>query len=203
MAFLDTDEYIVVKDKSLKIPDVLRRYEEYGGLVLFWRQFGSSGHVSRPSGGVLANYNRCVNNYQVKSIANLQYTTGSGSNPHSMRYKRGYFSVDTARHRCVGPTINATVCNRAKSDPIPAHLFEVMYINHYFTKSLEEFKAKIERGTISGAKYTLKTFNDLRNATERQSNCSYLRMPKSTNHPLKQDGQKVRKKMTESAGREH
>ena len=28
--------------------------------------------------------------------------------------------------------------HRARSEPVPAHLFDVMYINHYFTKSEEE-----------------------------------------------------------------
>jgi hypothetical protein len=177
MAFIDADEYIVVKDSALKIPDVLRRYEEYGGLVLFWRLFGSSGHVRRPSGGVLANYNRCANNYQVKTIANMRYTAGAGSNPHSMKYKEGYFSVDTARQPCVGPTANATVCNSATSEPVPAHLFDVMYINHYFTKSEEEWRWKLRRGNVDGAKYTMQLFRQVRHSTESQPNCSYLKMP--------------------------
>jgi hypothetical protein len=48
---LDTDEFVVIRDGSPSLPEVLRRYEEYGGLAVNWRLFGSSGHKTRPEVG--------------------------------------------------------------------------------------------------------------------------------------------------------
>lgn len=181
MAFIDSDEYIVVTNSSLRIPDVLRLYEAYGGLVLNWKMFGSSGHVSRPSGGVLANYNRCVDNYHVKTIGNMQYTTGAGRNPHCMQYRKGYFSVDTSKQSNPGPWNPLN-----KTGPVPSHLYSVMYINHYHTKSQQDWVAKIMRGRkVAGAaapKYTMEHFFNVQKTTQAAPNCSYLRMP--THHLL-------------------
>lgn len=52
-------------------------YEAYGGLVVNWRTFGSSGHVQRPAGSVLSNYWACNKkddrmNRFIKTIANTR-----------------------------------------------------------------------------------------------------------------------------------
>ena len=49
MGFLDADEFIIMKDPSIPdLPSLLERFEDYGGLVLNWRLFGSSGLLTRP-----------------------------------------------------------------------------------------------------------------------------------------------------------
>ena len=72
IAFIDSDEYIVVPDKR-PIPAVLTAYEQYGGVVLNWMGFGSSGHVNKPEGGVIANYYKCHKQGTIKSIVNTKY----------------------------------------------------------------------------------------------------------------------------------
>ena len=37
------DEFLVVNDPATKFPDMLREYENFGGLVINWRLVGSSG----------------------------------------------------------------------------------------------------------------------------------------------------------------
>jgi hypothetical protein len=179
MAFIDSDEYIVVVNKSLSIPDVLRGYEAYGGLILSWKVFGSSGHVTRPTGGLLTNYNRCVDDYRVKTIGNMEYTTGSINQPHSMSYKEGYYSVDTEKNANPGPYNPLD-----QKGAVPQVLHSIMYINHYHTKSLQDWEIKMKRGRRAAfnaggytPKYTLDMFNALRNITESRANCSYLQMP--------------------------
>jgi hypothetical protein len=44
---IDGDEFFVIMDGSPDLPSILKRYEAYGGLVVNWRLFGSSGHVKR------------------------------------------------------------------------------------------------------------------------------------------------------------
>jgi hypothetical protein len=82
MAFLDVDEFIVVVDKSKKIPDVLWSYEKTGGVSLNWMLFGSSEHAVKPAGGVIANYYKCYKDRHVKAIVNTKYCLGSSGNSH-------------------------------------------------------------------------------------------------------------------------
>ena len=58
MAFLDVDEYLVLQPRAgfKKLPDFLRGYEDYGGLVVNMNVFGSSGYKSRPQGSIMRNY---------------------------------------------------------------------------------------------------------------------------------------------------
>jgi hypothetical protein len=135
MGFIDSDEFIVVVDKNRTIPDVLKRYEKYGGLALNWMLFGSSGHTEKPPGGVIANYYRCRRNKHLKHIGNTQYVAGSSGNPHYLKYKPNYYAVSSNGTRSTG--IWNTELRTA---------FDTIYINHYNTKSKAEFLAKIARG---------------------------------------------------------
>ncbi len=58
MAFLDVDEFLVLQPQagSKKLPEFLRGYEDFGGLVANMKVFGSSGFKQRPPGSVLRNY---------------------------------------------------------------------------------------------------------------------------------------------------
>lgn len=56
--FIDADEFIILHDE-MWLPGVLEEYTQYGGLVLYWKLFGSSGHVQRPAEGVLRSYTKC------------------------------------------------------------------------------------------------------------------------------------------------
>ena len=96
MGYLDSDEYIVINHKrigeninnpwhdlwvekkgNLNVPDILSHFTAYGGLTLNWMFFGSSGHIQKPPGGIMKNYNMCRRYNLVKTIANMDYTTGS------------------------------------------------------------------------------------------------------------------------------
>ncbi len=173
IGFLDSDEFIVVKNTSMKIPDVLKEYEHYGGLTLNWKVFGSSGHVHRPVGGVLPNYYKCSNNFHVKSIVNPRFAVGPDGDPHSFRYKFGHFTVDTSFKRSKAPF------NPGKQITPPTYLFETMYINHYNTKSAEDFLEKTARGKADfnggGTPRTFKYFEIVN--SQAVHNCSMLRMP--------------------------
>ena len=54
IAFIDADEFIVVED--IPLPDLMKDYEEYAGLGVNWRIYGSSGHDRRPEGNIIDNF---------------------------------------------------------------------------------------------------------------------------------------------------
>ena len=131
MAFIDIDEFIVPKSEH-DIRDILDRYIDYGGLAIHWKIFGSGGHRTRPAGGVIKNYNKVFSSdSHIKSIVQPSKVDKIFT-PHSFGYRDGSFCVN--------------------EDYVPVasyqsyHISRTVQINHYYYKSLEDFKDKIKRG---------------------------------------------------------
>lgn len=170
MGFLDLDEFVVVKDKSLTIVDVLDKYAQYGGLTLQWMMFGSSGHLKRPPGGALGNYHSCAPNYHVKTIVNTRHVSSVPlGNPHNFHYEEGFFAVNTDRQ----PVLSAF--NPDPPGAVSDSMYEVMYINHYVVKSREDFEKKMERKSFESPGKTSNFFDETNDETVNE--CAVLKMP--------------------------
>lgn len=167
IGFLDADEFIVVVNKTLKIPEVLKQFESYGGVAVQWRQFGSSGHLKKPEGGVLRNFNKCGPNAHIKTIANTLYGKQSGPSVHEYTYlDKQRYTVLTNHSRILGPFNFGTP------------QYDVMYLNHYNVKSWEEFQRKVVKGKAMRNKPIAdpKGFFDAIDRDSRED-CGYLEMP--------------------------
>ena len=127
------------------VPSALEPYERYGGLAVNWMVFGSSGHVSRPNGTVLSSYTKCAPSATVKSIVVTEHTLSASPNPHWFHYKHGYHAVNER-----GDKVDAW----ANDPPTVSHI----YINHYATKSLEDFQRKMKRGSATRAHKRMSEF---------------------------------------------
>jgi hypothetical protein len=137
IAFIDTDEFIVPL-KCDDINDVLNEFdsEKTGGLCVNWLTFGPSGHITKQDGKLISNFIKCAPkdhkiNTHVKSIVRPDRTE-SPITPHSFRYKGGYRGV-SEDHRWI-------------IDSFSKNSTEKIQINHYYTRSKEEFEKKIIRG---------------------------------------------------------
>jgi hypothetical protein len=126
------------------IPELLREYEEFGGLVVNWRVFGSSGHKTRPqNASTLEAYTACIpdssnsQNRLVKSIVNVPHVKGISRDVHHVLYKPGFFAVNELKQRRAG----------ARSEPVSVTRF---VLHHYCVKSKEEFMQKQARGSGNG-----------------------------------------------------
>lgn len=131
MAFIDIDEFIVPRSEH-DIRDILDRYIDYGGLAIHWKIFGSAGHRTIPAGGVIKNYDKVISfDSHIKSIVQPS-KVDKVFTPHSFGYHDGSFCVN--------------------EDYVPVasyqsyHISRTVQINHYYYKSLEDFKDKIKRG---------------------------------------------------------
>jgi hypothetical protein len=166
MGFIDSDEFIVVVDKKKTIPDVLRSYEAYGGVALQWMRFGSSGHVHKPPGGVLPNYYKCAPHHNIKSIVNPAVTLHGDRDPHHFTH--------TPRSKTVSTDF---VTIRGAVNHNYTRAFDVMYINHYHSKSREDYQEKLRRGRAISRNHviTWKDFEDV--DAECRNNCTILQMP--------------------------
>lgn len=93
-------------------------------------------------GGILKNYFKCVPNGTVKTIVQPKHTIGTGGNCHYFTYSEPYYAVNGNFNRIDGHWAYPESINK-------------IYINHYKTKSLEDFNNKLERWgkTFSGSGY--------------------------------------------------
>ena len=142
IAFIDVDEFLVFKTGATvqSLPLLLKRYEDFSALAVHWILFGSSGHISRPSKGVLRSYVRCMPRLHtqhlfIKTIAQPRCTVGTSDSPHSFIHNCSYPAVRTDGSPVLGP----------KTDDEP--IYDVLAIHHYALKSQEEFEIKMLRGS--------------------------------------------------------
>ncbi|MFT2007608.1 glycosyltransferase family 92 protein [Pontibacter sp. 13R65] len=131
--FIDLDEFIVPKT-AYTLPDFLKAYEYADAVGINWTLFGHNNHEVRPPGLVTENYTSRENkqNIHIKSIVNPRKALFA-ANPHYIGMVEGSHYID-AKHFPITSAFNEN------------HSIDLIQINHYFTKSAEEFIKKAERG---------------------------------------------------------
>jgi len=135
IAFIDIDEFIVIHRKN-NIKKFLREYVNFGGIVLNWQVFGSSG-MKKKAVNILEYFIHKMPesdpmNQHIKTIVNTEYTVGPGMDPHTFIYKKPYYSVNENKKKTTGPIADVNI--------------DIAQINHYFLRSRQEFIEKMERG---------------------------------------------------------
>ena len=151
IAFIDADEFIFPKDnKSIVevLHEVLDNKPFAGGLAINWHTFGSGGNEKADlTKGVIERFkyraedkfeaNKNGGNAHVKVIVNPRIINYM-SIPHNFNYFLGMYTVDENGKIIVG-YFNADVPDKK------------IIINHYFTKSKEEYANKVKRGNADCA----------------------------------------------------
>eukprot|EP01032_Pedospumella_encystans_P013235 gene13235-15252_t len=137
-AFLDIDEFIVLR-KHANIKEFLHDLAPGGGsVVLAWSLFGSNNTLTRTPGPVVARFTltSVVPVLHTKAIVYLKHA--KKPDIHNTEMLPGYPTID--QHRRPVNDKSPFVCNNSR---------EIAYINHYYTKSFEEFRLKRQRGWAS------------------------------------------------------
>lgn len=125
VALLDSDEFIVPKTTT-SLPEFLRSYEHFGGLVVNWMMHGTSGVAEVPMNELMIETltkrgpRNLHHNRHVKTIAQTRYVTGTTSQ-HFVKYVPGYYAVNADGHRVDGPFDATTPVDKIQ-------------INHYFNR---------------------------------------------------------------------
>lgn len=142
MAILDADEFLFVRKGNRNlyefVDSFMMSHANAGGLAVNWCVFGSSGHLTKPmGGGVLENYTMRAGdddaiNLHVKTICDPTKTM-CFCHVHFPNFRRGFYNLGENGEKVIGPFSNSV------------HYDEIR-INHYLTKSKEEFIAKRKRG---------------------------------------------------------
>lgn len=142
MAIIDGDEFIFPKSKSTineVVDEILLSNQNFSALGVNWVLFGSNGQEHADyTRGVLDRFparDSKVSNH-IKTIANPRMINFF-QNPHYAIYFDGKYSVSETGKPFLGPF------NEERTA-------EKISINHYHTKSYEEYAKKIERGNADG-----------------------------------------------------
>jgi hypothetical protein len=137
IAFIDADEFFVVNEE-VNLRGFMKKYEDEVGLVVNWQMFDSNGYKNKPINKLTieaytqihANYNE--DNLHIKSIVNPKWVQFY-VNPHYPLFYLFRTSVDSRGNKVYG--------SKTKKQDISK-----IQLNHYFSKSEEEFLEKINRG---------------------------------------------------------
>lgn len=131
IAFLDLDEFLF-SPTGLRLPEVLADYEKWAGVGVNRATYGTSGHLEKPDGLVIESYVWCGHddnrhNRKIKNIVDPTRVVGYGD-PHHFLYSDG-FVVDENHVR-----LASALTDKAS--------FSRLRINHYWTRSMAEFRKK-------------------------------------------------------------
>ncbi|MEI4471804.1 glycosyltransferase family 92 protein [Frigidibacter sp. MR17.24] len=141
MSFIDVDEFLVpVRDESL--PAALAALEAHANISLPWHMFGRNGHDAMPGGGVLANYTRRNPDpmSDAKGLRNFKMIVDpcrvTAMKVHSIETDG---SADTVNDR-------GTRTSARGREAQSFYSADRIQLNHYYTRSDAELRAKIARG---------------------------------------------------------
>lgn len=120
LALIDADEFIVPIQKD-RLMDVLKDYEQYGGVYINWQMFGTSGYQSIPEGKLMIE----VLTYGLSHVETLGKSivrperVSLCSDPHRLFYHPPFFHVNT---------------DFETFDALCPKVSDKLVINHYYTR---------------------------------------------------------------------
>ena len=136
IAVIDTDEFIICKGK---LPELLEQYDAFDALIMNWLMFGYSKHEKKVH-PVKSNYcwrTPCTykHNTAFKSIVKVKSKPSRGVHFFGGHVVNEKYQVI----KDMGPPEDRTPFSGDK-----------IRINHYFTKSREDWHERLKRGTPNG-----------------------------------------------------
>ena len=148
LGFLDADEFLFPAGDA-NLPEVLSGFEQLPAIGVCWSMFGNSGHSHRPDGLVISNYMRKavmrqgqapVHAINVKSVVRPQQIT-------AVQGAHMFHVHDLGQ----GAYLDAeTWLPKHRKSAAAGQMQGPLQLNHYYTRSEEEFSAKLAKGSVRG-----------------------------------------------------
>lgn len=154
LGFIDIDEFVIPVDNPNlvnQLNDILSLDSNAAGVAINWKVYGSSGFMEKQDGLIIENYryradDNFENNKYIKTICNPRLIKDI-TNVYSPEYIDDKYNIDENGNKVIG--------NQNSNCPSSK-----LRINHYFTKSMEEYMEKMNKGKAdSFDKRTLEDFN--------------------------------------------
>jgi glycosyl transferase family 92 len=150
IAFIDLDEFLF-SPSGEPLSKVLADYESWPGICVNWALFGTSGHATKPDGLVIESYGRRADdpelNNKVKLIVDPMRTL-EARGPHYFLFERG-LPVDE-NHWPVRNWLTKSVS------------FSRLRVNHYWSKSEDEWRRKLQLWEARGHRRPSQMFGALK-----------------------------------------
>ena len=157
LALIDIDEFLF-SPRTRDLREALQPYAGLPAVFVYWILFGSGGHQIRPAGSVLEAYTRCLDAAAArldsfdhrKEPGKVHYVTGwakdgkSIVNPRLVRWQLIHKPREVWRGEVLDE--NRQVPRQRKPDC--AISCEVLRINHYWSKSIQDLTEKVEKGNV-------------------------------------------------------
>jgi hypothetical protein len=142
LAYIDIDEFLVpAADGSVR--EVLRHFPDASQVLVSRKEFCYSGHRTRPEALVTEAYT--LASRDVPRVGRADILAKAIVRPRRI-WRMGVHSADTVD----GATVNTAGEASPEGRPAIANpTFEALQINHYYTKSWEEFSVKLARANTS------------------------------------------------------
>lgn len=134
-AFIDADEFMMLED-AYTLDKLCAEFSSYSGIYLYWKTMGANGHVKSPGTPLVTTYTRQNTTFQAKygwdykSFVNMRKATG-WVNIHKI---------------CEGVNTKFGQVDRMVGS-VP--VYEKAWINHYQTKSWEDWVNRMKGGAFS------------------------------------------------------
>jgi len=155
IAFIDIDEFIVFKESPKKYHNIMDLLDTVspsaGGLAINWEFFLFNNQTKYEPKPVTKRFQSRGNpeegrDNHVKTIARTSKFASQGNTPHYVLYTDGAESVDTSgNYLHEKPWFN------------PKLTTDVVVLQHFYTKSIEEFQLRCARGRADIAKQNVLT----------------------------------------------
>ncbi|AYD01628.1 glycosyltransferase family 92 protein [Neorhizobium sp. NCHU2750] len=147
MAFIDVDEFLLPKTGNT-VEEALASVEGFPNISLPWHMFATSGHKTKPSGSILRNFTLRGR----EPICSKKATTNFKCvvDPCAVNQVSVHL-FGTARFGEISANDAGTRATRKKRRMPSFYSAENLQLNHYYSKSEEELKAKLSRGPVSPA----------------------------------------------------
>lgn len=168
LAIIDGDEYLLPMEEEKSLVEILEEVKNnfinhkmriaanVGAVGVNWRCYGTSNHKEKPQGLCIEEYNyraqdEYFQNVHIKTIMNPRVVINM-PDPHYVLMRKGW------------------ICVSDKGSTIPFKYFydsqcTKLRINHYFSKSEEEFRNKIEKRGLPDGEHDRNVEQELYEAT--------------------------------------
>ena len=145
IAFIDLDEFLF-SPTGRPLPDVLSDYERWPGVGVNWARFGASGHSVQPDGLVTESYVRRTQrrslNREIKCVVDPRRVRNFCLAHFFMLHGEPGVVVDENHRPVDGGSESPSSNDLSRTDEVS---FERLRVNHYQTRSEEEYRRKLLR----------------------------------------------------------
>lgn len=145
LGFIDIDEF-VTPIKYNSVYEFLSKFENRGSVIIFWKIFGTSGFIKRDENNLVTNdFTVCWPKYMNvgKCFYNTKYAFNGDSENNKFLHHRLWATKNNKELPPVDPNDNVVLNNYEKETAG----FGIQ-INHYFTKSFNEYLEKKSKGDV-------------------------------------------------------